>query len=239
MSSATYTGRDLEAMAFAPNYHGWILDRFRPYLGRRVAEVGAGTGNFARLLLAERIDALHLIEPSAAMFQQLSAIAEGESAGRVALHNAIFRGVAGQLQAAAVDSIIYVNVLEHIADDERELRAMSEVLPRGGRIFVFVPALPFLFGSHDRAVGHVRRYWRDELAMKCRAAGFAVLRADYFDVAGIVPWWLKYRVLQSNGMEPGAVRFYDRWIVPIMSRFEAWLPPPLGKNILLVAEKAS
>jgi SAM-dependent methyltransferase len=239
MISATYKGRDLEALAFAPNYHGWILDRFRPYLGRRVAEIGAGTGNFARLLLDERIDTLHLIEPSTAMFRQLSAVARDEPAGRVVLHNAVFLAVVPQLKTGDVDSIIYVNVLEHIAEDERELRAMSAVLPRGGRIFIFVPALPFLFGSHDRAVGHVRRYWRRDLAAKCRAAGFTILHAGYFDVAGIVPWWIKYCVLRSNRMEAGAVRVYDRLVVPVMSRLEAWLPPPLGKNIILVAEKSN
>lgn len=226
-------------MAFAPNYHGWILDRFRPHLGRRVAEIGAGTGNFARLLLRERIDRLHLVEPSTAMFQHLSVVARGEPAGRVVLHNAAFLAVAQQLRAAQVDSILYVNVLEHIEADERELRGMCEALPRGGRIFVFVPALPFLFGSHDRAVGHVRRYWRGELVAKCRAAGFAVLHAGYFDAAGILPWWIKYRLLQSTRMEAGAVRLYDQLVVPIASRLEAWLPPPLGKNIILVAEKTS
>lgn len=239
MTCTTYTGRDLEAMAFAPNYHGWILDRFRPYLGRRVAEIGAGTGNFAGLLLGERIDRLHLIEPSTAMFEHLSAVAQGQPAGRIVLHNAVFLDVAEELRAAAVDSIIYVNVLEHIADDERELRAMGEVLPPGGRIFIFVPALPFLFGSHDRAVGHVRRYWRRELAAKCRAAGFTVLHAGYFDAAGILPWWIKYRILRSSRMEAGAVRLYDQLVVPIVSRLEAWLPPPLGKNIILVAEKTT
>jgi SAM-dependent methyltransferase len=226
-------------MAFAPNYHGWILDRFRPYLGRRLAEIGAGTGNFSRLLLGERVDSLHLIEPSTDMFRHLSAIMQGEPTGRVGLHNAVFLAVTQQLSAAQIDSIIYVNVLEHIAEDERELRAMSAVLPRGGRIFVFVPALPFLFGSHDRAVGHVRRYWRRELATKCRAAGFTVLHAAYFDIAGVLPWWIKYCLLRSSQMEPAAVRLYDRLIVPIASRLESWLRPPLGKNIILVAEKTN
>lgn len=224
-------------MAFAPNYHGWILDRFRPYLGRRVAEIGAGTGNFARLLLRERIDSLHLIEPSSAMFQHLPAVAQREPLGRVTLHNALFLAVAQQLKVAQIDSIVYVNVLEHIAEDERELAGMNEVLPRGGRIFIFVPALPFLFGSHDSAVGHVRRYRRRELAAKCRNAGFTVLHIGYLDIVGIIPWWIKYRLLRSTRMEAGAVRLYDGAVVPIVSRLERWLPPPIGKNLVLVAEK--
>ncbi len=226
-------------MAFAPNYHGWILDRFRPYLGRRIAEIGAGSGNFARLLLGERIESLHLVEPSSAMFQHLPALAKSDPAGRVALYNAVFLAVRRQLKTAEIDSLIYVNVLEHIVEDDRELRGMNEVLPPGGRIFVFVPALPFLYGSHDRAVGHVRRYRRRDLAEKCSNAGFNVLHAGYFDIAGIVPWWFKYCLFRSTRMEAGAVHFYDRLVVPVMSRLEGWLPPPLGKNIILVAEKMS
>jgi SAM-dependent methyltransferase len=239
MTCAMYQGRDLEAMAFAPNYHAWILDCFRPYLGRRLAEIGAGSGNFARLLLDEPIESLHLIEPSAAMFRHLPALAQADSAGRVALHNAVFLAVTRQLKAAAIDSLIYVNVLEHLVEDERELRGMHEVLPRAGRIFIFVPALPFLYGSHDRVVGHVRRYRRHELREKCQNAGFRILRAGYFDIAGIVPWWLKYCLLRSSRMEAGAVQFYDRMIVPMMSRLESWVPPPVGKNLILVAEKTT
>ncbi len=189
-------------MAFAPNYHRWILDRFRPYLGRRVAEIGAGSGNFARLLLGERIESLHLVEPSSAMFQHLPALAMSDPAGRVALHNAVFLAVRQQLRAAEIDSLVYVNVLEHIVEDDGELHGMNEVLQPGGRIFIFVPAF-------------------------------------YFDIGGIVPWWLKYCLFRSTRMEPGAVHLYDRMIVPIMSRLEAWLPPPLGKNVILVAEKVN
>ncbi len=226
-------------MAFAPNYHRWILDRFRPYLGRRVAEIGAGSGNFARLLLGERIESLHLVEPSSAMFQHLPALARSDPAGRVTLHNAVFLAVRQQLRAAEIDSLVYVNVLEHIVEDDGELHGMNEVLQPGGRIFIFVPALPFLYGSHDRAVGHVRRYRRGDLTEKCRNAGFSVLHAGYFDIGGIVPWWLKYCLFRSTRMEPGAVHLYDRMIVPIMSRLEGCLPPPLGKNVILVAEKVN
>jgi hypothetical protein len=69
------------------------------------------------------------------------------------------------------------------------------------------------------------------------AAGFRVIAAKYFDLLGVLPWWVKYRLLQSEKMEPGAVRFYDRRVVPIARNLESWVNPPLGKNILLVAER--
>jgi hypothetical protein len=174
------------------------------------------------------------------MFPLLEArvAAAREGGANVATYNSIFRGVADEIAARErPDSIIYVNVLEHIADDEGELRVVHDTLAERGRIFIFVPALRWLYGSFDRLVGHERRYaWR-ELRAKCERAGLRVLKSIYFDAAGVLPWWAKYRVLRSAKMGAGAVRFYDRFVVPPLRRLEALIPPPVGKNILLVAEK--
>jgi SAM-dependent methyltransferase len=234
-----YAGRDLESMSFARNYHRWILDLFAPHLGRRVVEVGAGTGSFSELLLARAPESLTLVEPSREMHRLLVArVGRLPTAARVRIHNDTFARVARRLaEEERPDSVIYVNVLEHIADDEAELRLVSDVLAPGGRAFVFVPALQWLYGSFDRQVGHRRRYTRRGLEAKCGRAGFRVVKSAYFDAAGVLPWWLKYRVLRSEKMEPAAVKFYDRACVPVLRRVEALAPPPVGKNVLLVAEK--
>ena len=234
-----YEGRDLEAMAFARNYHRWILDLFRPGLGARLVEVGAGTGSFSELLLGERPESLALVEPSAEMHRRLAGWAAGlDTPTRVTTYNDTFAGVAGRLrEEERPDSIIYVNVLEHVADDEAELRLVRETLPAGGRVFLFVPALRWLYGSFDERVGHFRRYTRAELGEKCGRAGLRPVKAVYFDAAGVLPWWVKYCVLRSPEMEPGAVKFYDDYCVPAVRRVESLFAPPFGKNVLLVAEK--
>jgi hypothetical protein len=124
-----------------------------------------------------------------------------------------------------------------VLDDTGELEAMYRTLDPGGRIFLFVPALPCLYGPLDRRVGHFRRYTRAGLEAKCRTAGFRILRSRYFDFIGLVPWWLKYRLLRSDSLESGAVRLYDSLVVPLSKIIERTLPPPLGENILLIAEK--
>ena len=231
-----YAGKDLEAMSFAVNYHRWILSIFEPYLGARVVEVGAGTGSFSELLLERRLESLSLVEPSKAMYQQLcERVAESQN---VTTYNDVFENVAEEIRLAErPDSIIYVNVLEHIADDVHELSVINKTLDAGGRIFIFVPALRWLHGSYDRQINHFRRYTRTELEKKCVAAGFKVIESRYFDLFGVLPWWVKYKVLQSNSMEPGAVRFYDQRVVPIAKVLESTLRPPLGKNVLLIGEK--
>lgn len=234
-----YAGKDLEAMSFAVNYHRWLLSLFAPYLGKRIVEVGAGTGSVSELLIEYHPEILSLVEPSTAMYEQLrSCIAGLKTPARIETYNDVFERVAESIKrSAAPDSIIYVNVLEHIADDAAELRIIKHTLDPGGRVFIFVPALPWLHGSMDQQLGHYRRYRRSELEEKCVAAGFKVIVSRYFDFLGVLPWWFKYRLLRSDSMEPGAVKIYDQLVVPLAKTLEATITPPLGKNVLLIAEK--
>jgi SAM-dependent methyltransferase len=238
-----YPGRELEAMAEASNYHRWIVRIFTPYLGRHIAEVGAGLASFSELVLEHHeCETLALVEPSAAMYQQLvinASLLTGSSHNlRVDTYQSSFLAAAPLITSKqAPDSIIYVNVLEHIADDELELKTIQQSLTPGGRVFLFVPALPWLYGAFDERVGHVRRYTKRSLEEKLERAGFKIVLSNYFDAVGIAPWWIKYCLLRSVTMEPASVRFYDRFIVPAVSRIESVIRPPLGKNLIVVAEK--
>jgi len=225
-------------MSFAVNYHRWILDEFRPYLGNHFVEVGAGTGSFTELLLEQRPRTLSAIEPSGMYTFLVENIAKFQTDSKVKAYQAIFTQVASKIKETDTpDSIIYVNVLEHIEDDARELAAVYETLALKGRIFVFVPALPALYGNFDREVGHFRRYVKPELEKKCREAGFKILKSSYFDIAGIVPWWIKYQVLKASKLDQGSIRLYDKFAVPITRAIESAITPPIGKNILLIAAK--
>lgn len=235
-----YSGRDLEAMSWALNYHRWILQKFQPFLGRRVVEVGAGTGSFSELLLESDLESLSLVEPSPKMFAQLTErLSKNSSQIPITTYPSTFRKAAQVIRSAQhPDSIIYVNVLEHIEDDEAELRAVNETLERNGRLFIFVPALSWLFGPFDKQIGHQRRYAKKELTEKCTSAGFTVIQAEYFDFFGIAPWWIKYRLLKSEQLEHSAVKIYDDYVVPIARVIENTVVPPVGKNLILIAEKA-
>ena len=235
-----YTGRELEAMSEASNYHRWILGIFAPYLGRHLVEVGAGLGSFSELILRHHAcETLSLVEPSGEMYQQLDArVRRMPASPRVNVYHANFPEAAPLITAGhSLDSVIYVNVLEHIEDDEAELKTIHKALSDRGRVFIFVPALSWLYGPFDERLGHLRRYAKDELEEKLRRAGFQPIVSAYFDVAGVAPWWTKYRLLKSATMQPASVRFYDRYIVPAARRFESVIRPPIGKNVIAVAEK--
>ncbi len=233
-----YVGKDLEAMSFAVNYHKWILEEFRPFLGKRVVEVGAGSGSFSELLLQENIDGLSLVEPSE-MFESLTAnVSQIKNKTRVDFYKSIFSEVAAEIcEKQKPDSIIYVNVLEHIENDVSELKHIQQTLDKGGRCFIFVPALMWLYGEFDRKIGHFRRYTKREVEEKCQSAGFKILKSKYFDFAGIAPWFVKYKLLKSDSLDSGAVALYDKWAIPFVRGMEKFVNVPLGKNVLLIAEK--
>jgi SAM-dependent methyltransferase len=219
-------------MGFAVRYHAWIRDEFADDVRGDVAEVGAGDGAFSELLLQLQPRSLTLFEPCTPMHERQPARVTDDP--RVRRENAIF---AERTSADDVfDTVVYVNVLEHIEDDRGELRLMHRALRPGGKICIFVPALRWLMSDHDRAIGHVRRYHRDELREKVREAGFEVERLHFFDSLGVAAWWLCMRVLKLP-LKGGSVDTYDRFFVPVLRALESRLRPPLGKNLLLVARK--
>ena len=230
-----YYGRDLEAMSFATNYHKWVIDEFRPYFGDRTADMGAGTGNFSNLLLEAHVTRhLAAFEPSANMYPLLEE--------RLGAYENV-ETINGSLTAEyfesekSFDSIVYVNVLEHIQNDGEELSNALRALKSGGHLLLFVPALSFLFSELDRLLGHFRRYQKRGLVDLVRSTGFDVINVKYFDFLGIIPWYLTY-VLLKRTISRNDVIYYDKLAVPVMRRIEGAIAPPVGKNILLIGRKA-
>jgi SAM-dependent methyltransferase len=226
-----YFGKDLEAMSIANNYHQWILAEFFPYLGRSVAEVGAGSGNFSTLLLQTNISSLTAFEPSPNMYPLLQETLSKDERARAV--NGFFDGVH---PGEHFDSVLYVNVLEHIEDDAAELANVYDALHPGGHLLIFVPALPCLFSGFDRQAGHLRRYRKKHLVGLVQRSGYAIIKARYFDITGIIPWYINF-VLRKKEFTSGGISLYDRMVVPVMRVLEGLIPPPIGKNILMVAKK--
>jgi len=228
-----YSGTELDAMAEARNYCRWILDFFAPYLGKKIIEIGAGAGTFSELLLRiDRISKLVLFEPGANLFPLLQ---------EQFLDNSRVRLQPGSFDPSVLeepaDSIVLVNVLEHISDDDALLLQIRQSLRPGGRVLLFVPALEWNYGSLDRAFGHHRRYSKPGLRKKLEHAGFRIEQARYVNFLGIASWFLAGRVLRQKTLRPRQVRWYDRWIIPWSFKLEQSWEPPVGQSLVAVAEK--
>jgi SAM-dependent methyltransferase len=141
------------------------------------------------------------------------------------------------LAPGSFDVAVMVNVLEHVEDDVALLRTLHALLRPGGTLVLFVPALSWLYGSLDRLVGHKRRYSRATLGSVVRRADFEVETLRYFDVLGVVPWFIAGRVLRQGAFDARAAGLYDRVAVPLGVVVERHLSPPLGKNVVCTSRR--
>lgn len=228
-----YSGTELDALADARNYYSAIIGRFRPYLGRHVLEVGAGIGTFARVVLEEPdVKDMLLVEPAENNLLVLRGRFERDP--RVRVH-------AGYMESLplrpAVDSVVAVNVMEHLEDDAGFLRAAHDALVPGGHVLLFIPALRQIFGTLDEAFGHLRRYSKAMLVERLAGAGFANIRLRYTNLPGVVSWYLAGRVLRKRTLTPRDVMLYDRVVMPWVAAFERHWEPPLGQSIIAIANR--
>lgn len=230
----SYSGTELDALAEAENYYRWILSYFAPHVGSKAVEVGAGIGTFAQFLLDfTKVSELIAMEPADNLFSVLERRFANER--RVKTVKGYLEDFAGSL---AVDSLVAVNVIEHIADDAEFLRLACRVLSPEGTILVFTPAVPAIQGTLDRSFEHRRRYTKTGLAEKLRQAGLRMVCLRYLNLPGVVAWFLAGNVLRRKTIQSSDVRFYDRWIVPCESWLERRWEPPLGQSLLAVARKS-
>ena len=226
-----YASSELDALASARNYYASLMWYFGPHLGARVMEVGAGVGTFAAYLRAEsRVQQLTLVEPAVNNVPVLRARFRGDPGVRV---------VAGYLEDAATpgaqDTIVAVNVLEHVADDHAFLRTARETLAPGGTLLLFVPALQSIYGTLDTAFEHHRRYGRSQLRDGLTRAGFRISELRFSNSVGVLSWFLAGRVMRRTTLRASDVQLYDRLIVPWLSRIERRVRPPLGQSLIAIA----
>ena len=229
----SYSGSELDAVAEAANYYRWIIDAFSKHLGPRTVEAGAGIGTVSELILRRvTVEELLLVEPASNNVPALRKRFAGDP--RVRVHHGYLEDLAPTLRA---DTIIAVNVLEHVEKDHEFLRSAYSGLVPGGKLLILVPAVPAIFGSLDRAFDHYRRYTRRALRSAIESAGFQIEDLHYLNGLGVAAWFVAGRVLNRTTLGRNQVRFYDRWVIPWLSRVEGIIHPPVGQSLFLIAHR--
>ncbi len=220
-------------MRHAKNYFEWQSRLVEPHVGRRVLEIGCGLGNFTQHLLDRELVVGLDVEPACVEAWQTA------FAGRpnlVGMHLDGSSEAFRELKRYEPDTVVCLNVLEHIEDDLETLRNMHAVLPPGGRALLIVPAFAGLYGPIDRNLGHYRRYSRRGFRELAAAAGFEA-RLRYLNTVGFVGWWVNAKVFQKTEQSESQIRFFDQVIVPVMSRVEGMVPPPFGQSLFAVLRR--
>jgi SAM-dependent methyltransferase len=225
-SSRPFEAPDLiEVMDTAVRYNQFLVDALLAW-GRgagRLLDYGAGNGRFCGALAEQGFD-LVAVEPDASLRDQIRARGVPVSRDLETLGDERFGGAYS------------INVLEHVEDDVGLLASLHERLVARGRLFLYVPAFPVLFSANDTRVGHLRRYRRKGLLAAVEAAGFRVTRAVHVDSLGFAAGlWYRHFGDPQGGLDPAAVRLYDRAVFPLSRALDALTRGALGKNLLCEA----
>jgi SAM-dependent methyltransferase len=222
----------LEIMQAAPNYNWWQFSRITPYLGRRICEVGAGIGNMSSLMAGHGLDLLVLTDTGPYYRDTLKDTFASYPEVVVDQLTLPDETAAHRFQPYELDTVVALNVIEHIPDDIEAFRSIAAMLRPGGRAVILVPAFEGLFGSLDHELGHIRRYTRSNLSQRMSEAGFRVERAFYFNLVGTVGWWVNARLHKVPRIPVEQLRYFDA-LVPLL-RLEDRVPLPFGQSVIAI-----
>ena len=231
MNSFSYVGQELELFALAVHWKEYLRLQIQPWLGAQVLEVGAGIGATTRILFSAGCRRWVCLEPDPAMAHHLQ---ESINAGKLPGKCEVLTGaVADVAPQDLFDSILYIDVLEHIEDDAAEIRRAAEHLNPGGRLIVLSPAHQFLYTDFDRSIGHYRRY-NARMIKALTPNTLTLQRLRYLDVVGTCASLANVLLLRQSMPSERQILVWDRWMVPVSRWIDPLFAFALGKSILAV-----
>ena len=229
-ANATTADFEFAALWEAANYRAAIVREFQEHLRGHLLEVGCGIGQMTReFQLLSAIDRITCIEPDQGFAAQHAKDIQGAE---------LLVGTVEDLPPEAeADSIVSINVLEHIEHDREEMARYARLLNnRRGHLCALVPARPEIYAPLDKDFGHFRRYTAPELKEKLESAGFRVERLHYFNFIGYFAWWFSFRLRKQRSFGVRQVRLYDRVIFPVVNTIETAIArPPIGQSLIAIA----
>jgi SAM-dependent methyltransferase len=223
----------LNQLAELDQYNHWIYENISDALGRRVLEVGSGMGNITQFLCAggREVTATDIVP---AYRNALKRLFSDNPRVRVEIFDLTAKAPDAFI-ADPFDSIVCLNVLEHIEDDLFALAQMRDSLAPAGKLALLVPAHRLLYGAFDRAIGHFRRYEKHELAGKLEKTGFAVREMKFFSLVAALPWLINGRLLKRDYIPTGQANLANS-LVPLL-KLERLIGPPCGLSLIAIAQK--
>ena len=215
-----------------------IMHLFDGHIGREVLEIGSGTGAIAEWLV-ENGSRVTAVEPEAILAKKVRERFIGKHGVTIIESDSALAYKKLTDQQKSFDTIIYVSVLEHIDDDICEFVSAKSLLNSGGKLLIFVPALPVLYAPIDADTGHVRRYTKSRFKQLARDSGMDIVSLNYFETVGIIPYFIVYKILRRRAITNSSTGFYNNVILPAsLALYRLSRGKLIGKNLVLIARKA-
>jgi len=234
MAEFRYVGSELDLFAAVHNWKSYWSSRIRPFISGDVLEVGAGIGSNTPYLHRGN-GRFVCLEPDPLLAAQLASSLSQAGAGAAC---EVVCGTVQTLEARRFDTILYIDVLEHIEDDRNELETAARVLAKGGRLIVLSPAHQRLFTAFDAAIGHFRRYNR-RMLRSISPPGLRLEKMWYLDSAGLVLSLANRHLLRQSMPTAAQLRFWDHYVIPVSRVLDRCFFGSVGKSVVAIWRRES
>ena len=222
--------KTLETMAFAKWYNKWLFSLIQPFLGNEILEVGAGIGNFTDLLSS--VGNVTAIDVERKYIDNLIV----RSGRKISVGIGDIEKGTYFFKQKKFDTVVCLNVLEHINHDADALENIYGLLKTSGKFILLVPAHKILFSNFDKELGHFRRYSKKEIEVKLKKAGFKEISVRYLNWWAAVGWFFFLKLLERNIMPKPPVVIFDvfgqLFLLP-----EKFIKMPFGLSVFAIAQK--
>ena len=224
------SSKTLESMSQAIWYNRWTLEKFAGLITGDILEVGCGIGNFTKSLT--KYGKVTAIDINNDYLEQAKKKVAGKARigfGDVEKGKYFFKG-------RVFDTIVCINVLEHIKDDVMALKNIYKLLKLNGTLILHVPAHPFLYVPIDGSIGHFRRYEKEKLVDSILRSGFEIDKIKRLNLIGAVGWFIVNKLFRDKEVKETKIAIFNL-VAPIFLSLENIFEPSFGTSILIIASK--
>jgi len=235
LNSGTET---LEVISDAGKFNQWMYQTIKPHCSGNILEIGSGIGNISKYFLDDgseislcdlSADYFRILESKFSGFDNLKGLFTLDFAEKELEQK--YPHLIGQF-----DTVFALNVLEHVPDHEQSIRNCHKLLKPGGKLVILVPAFQLLFNKFDVALEHQRRYTPKSLKKLMSIPGFKITHCQYFNVIGILGWFVSGKLMRKNSIPGGQMRLYDK-LVPVWKVVDWLFGRYLGLSVICVVQK--
>ncbi len=230
-----YIGTELELFKHAIDWKKYYAQHLTQFISGQVLEVGAGIGGTTHALWNAHCSRWLCLEPDERLIPMLRTNLNGSLPNDSIEVQSCY--VTDLPEDVSFDSILYIDVLEHIRDDQTEVCEAFQRLRQGGHLVVLCPAHQWLFSEFDKSIGHHRRYSKN-MFQTLTPEGALVTRCRYLDSVGMLASLANRLLLRQSLPTENQIRFWNRYLIPLSRLLDPLLLYTLGKSVFIVWKKA-
>ncbi len=216
------------------NYNCWIYENIKPALGKTIIEIGCGLGAIIDFIYGKdnQITGVDISDEYIKFLKM-----RYRQHKNIKIIKSDILDLPEKVKKNFYDTVVMINVLEHIKDDDKAIKIIRRILKKGGKIALMVPAFNLLLGPLDKNVGHYRRYNKKQLKELLIRNNFEIKEMYYMNLVGFFGWLINMKILKMKHTPKNQSYVFDRFVVPFLKVIEKWIKPPVGQSIIAIAIK--